>query len=225
MRSTNQPIPEPQPEAPQDDATPKTPPRELTGGARVAAVFAGWYTGGTQPVTPDEAGLKERFGYWARQLRGRVSNPHAELLSELAASDRLDALVPPLPPAYANQILRSAYLDILKRLQGRGAAKNVNYVADLKQHAPQQDAMQLRRVVALQEIEQVVRELTPLQKEALELREQPLSDDEAGKASMRPCTGTAFRQRVHDAQRRARELAAENQHSHSDEHKDNKEMP
>jgi len=79
--------------------------------------------------------------------------------------------------------------------------------------------------LALQEIEQVVRELTPLQKEALELREQRLSDDEAGKTSMRPCTGAAFRQRVHDAQRRARELAAGIKHPHAEEHKDNKEMP
>lgn len=225
MRSTNQPSTEPPPEAPQDDATPKPPPRELTGGARIAAVFAGWYTGSAQPVTADEAGLKERFGYWSRQLRGRVSNPQAELLSELADSKRLDALVPPISAAYANQILRCAYLDILRRLRGRGAAKAVSYVAGLEKNAPPQDATQLRRVVALQEIEHVMRGLTPLQKEALELRDRGLSDEEAGSASVRPCTATTFRQRIHDAQLRARELTATVQQPHMPECKDDKEMP
>jgi hypothetical protein len=54
------------------------------------------------------------------------------LLSELADSKRLDALVPPISAAYANQILRCAYLDILRRLHGRGAAKAVSYMADLE---------------------------------------------------------------------------------------------
>jgi DNA-directed RNA polymerase specialized sigma24 family protein len=97
-------------------------------------------------------------------------------------------------------------------------------MADLKEHAPQQDAMQLSRVLALQKIEQVFQELTPLQKEALALREQGLSDDEAGRASMRPCSGAAFRQRVHDARLRARQLAAHEDYPHSECETD-KEMP
>jgi hypothetical protein len=224
LRSTDQPISEPPPEAPQRDDAPKALQRELTGGARIAAVFASWYTGGTKPITPDEARLKELFGYWSRQLRGRVPNPHAELLSELAASNRLDQLVPPVSPGLTNRILRSAYLDILKRLQGRGAARGVNYVDDLKDHTPRQDPMQLRRVLALQEIEIITRGLTPLQKEALDLRDRGLSDEDAAKASMRPCTPVTFRQRVHDAQARARELAPD-PYSHSSECQDDKEIP
>lgn len=98
-------------------------------------------------------------------------------------------------------------------------------MAGIEKLSPAQSATQLSRVAALQEIEHVMEGLTPLQKEALELREQGYTDEEAGKASMRPCTPTTFRQRVHDAQVRARELAATVQQTHTPECKDDKEMP
>lgn len=180
------------------------PPDTSAARARVAAVL-GWWSAGVivEAPTEDELWLQKQFTYWARQLPSNVSDPRGELLSELGT--RLDSLHR-ASRGYVTCVLRNAFLDVVRRVRGRGAAR--------REAGPSDDLDEIEGVPAearyqlLEALEDLVDadQLTPRSAEALELRASGISDEQAGAQSQWPCTAVAFRRRVHDAVKKVRSL-------------------
>jgi hypothetical protein len=203
------PEPEPPPECPKTDSQPSHHDRggDTTTPARIAEVLARWFTKNDESYTEYESWLQGRFGYWVRQLRNRVPDPQGELLSALGT--RLEALSKPFNRGYIEQVLRNAFLDILKRERGAGVThETVEYREDLTDISTDEGPPQLRRLEILQRLEELL-ELSPRCVEALTLRAQGFSDEVACKQSRWPCSSATFRRRVHYAHIRLRTLRRE----------------
>lgn len=201
---------EPQPEAPQDSAPQKTKSRQLIGGVRIAAILASYFAPST--LSEYESWLRARFRYWCRQLGRYVPNAENELLSELGAQKRLDALVSPPSRPYANVVLRRAFLDILRRERGRGERsgyEHVEYDDGVVAGDIAAEPYQLRRIQVLEKLELALDQMGPRQREALTLKAKGLSDEAAGEQSAWPCNAATFRRRIKDAQDHMRRKSRE----------------
>jgi hypothetical protein len=193
-------VPEPHAESPH--ARPPPPADLERARARVAAVLASWFPGSNVgDCTEYERWLMKRFAYWAKQLQGKVADPHGELLSALAF--RLHALHSPPTQSYADRVFRNAMLDVVRKQRGRGAARGKTELRD--QVEPQAPSMtgddKYRLLKDLDELVEVER-LPAKSAEALRFRVRGLSDLEASKQSKWPCTPATFRKRVQDARDR-----------------------